>query len=346
MELQQINESTTVLFNLDLEAFFAVKGVIDYQNSKSRVMLFSDDQIEHWEHKYRFFFETYRGVRELLSGSEYDCLLDIISDDINLDSIQNYLLSMETENRLFRMIRWQFFGVESSDEILLAINDDDSLDVLYQKVKGQVSSYIAFASLLRQNDRFYREYFELANEMRTNELSKLPTKFEQKLNELKEMLITKLQNDTALEISQQLMKKRFNNVGPYSRYYFILSIMIGFKGMRFFYDDGTENNVQIVILNVEMLEQSASQKIAMLKSLSDETKFKILQFISKNDFVNGKDITAELKLAPSTISHHMTGLKECGLVTEEPVKNSKYYGISTDNLKEMIEFLNKTFELK
>ena len=68
-----------------------------------------------------------------------------------------------------------------------------------------------------------------------------------------------------------------------------------------------------------------------------------LVLLKEKKSMNGIEIADQMKLAPSTVSHHMTHLKNSGLVHEEPAGNTKYYSINVHCMKNCIETLEKTF---
>ena len=99
-----------------------------------------------------------------------------------------------------------------------------------------------------------------------------------------------------------------------------------------------------MIFDAIRLGQLDNQMIAeALKMLSDKTRFQILKLLKANKSMNGIEIAEQMKLAPSTVSHHMNHLKKSGLVHEEPAGNTKYYSINIHCMKNCIETLEKTF---
>ena len=62
--------------------------------------------------------------------------------------------------------------------------------------------------------------------------------------------------------------------------------------------------------------------------------------------MRGLDIARRVSIATSTVSHHMEQMKECGLVTEEPVKNSKYYGLSKQSAKTLLDEIAKDLAIE
>ena len=158
-------------------------------------------------------------------------------------------------------------------------------------------------------------------------------------------MIERLKDRNPLEVSQEIMGKTFHNRGPYEMFYFVPSLMMPEKRFRLFYENGTKNNRQILFWNIKNEKQSKEDLVAVLKAISDETRYQILKLLSDKGAMKGQDMVKELKLAPSTISHHMSELKECGLITEEPVKTSKYYGLSSNRLKEVLQTIKIDFNL-
>ena len=118
-----------------------------------------------------------------------------------------------------------------------------------------------------------------------------------------------------------------------------------FGALRLFHENGTPHNRQILFCSIRRPEKGREDTIAALKALSDETRYQILMLLAKHGSVNGLDIARALKLAPSTVSHHMTDLKERGLITEEPVKTAKYYGISKNTVQELLQTVERDLKL-
>lgn len=78
-----------------------------------------------------------------------------------------------------------------------------------------------------------------------------------------------------------------------------------------------------------------------LKAMADGTRYQILTLLAAEGPMRGMDIAKKVSVASSTVSHHMDQLKESGLITEEQVKNSKYYGLNRNNAKALVSSLQK-----
>ena len=222
-------------------------------------------------------------------------------------------------------------------DILRALKDDNAL---YSKVDEKVPSFLGFTSFVRQSKLYYEEFFALASDLDTPLLRDTLKEHEDRIDAFREQVISYLDSNDGLECSQKLMGKTFHNRGPYEQFWFLPSLLLPGRCCRFFYDNGRKHNRQLLFCSIREPEKGREDTIAALKALSDETRYQILMFLAKNGPVNGQDIARKLKLAPSTVSHHMTELKERGLITEEPVRTAKYYGIS----RNVIQTLMKTVE--
>ena len=117
------------------------------------------------------------------------------------------------------------------------------------------------------------------------------------------------------------------------------------RACRFFDVDG-EHKRQILFLTLRQINLDREEKVKALKALADPTRYQILMLLAKEGPMRGMDIAKIAAVAASTISHHMEQMKECGLITEEPVKNSKYYSLSKQSAKALLDEIAIDFELE
>lgn len=68
---------------------------------------------------------------------------------------------------------------------------------------------------------------------------------------------------------------------------------------------------------------------ALFHSLSDPTRLAILQHLSTGEH-RVRDLTDHLGLAQSTVSAHLSCLKDCGLVTSRPQGRASMFSLTTD----------------
>jgi DNA-binding transcriptional ArsR family regulator len=68
-----------------------------------------------------------------------------------------------------------------------------------------------------------------------------------------------------------------------------------------------------------------------LKALADDNRLKILGLLSQNPHT-GEQLATLLNLRPSTISHHLSRLRQAGLVSAKAVSYYSVYHLEADSL--------------
>ena len=74
------------------------------------------------------------------------------------------------------------------------------------------------------------------------------------------------------------------------------------------------------------------QLVEVLSILSESVRFKILSLIASKGELTAKDILSEFDFTQPTLSHHMSCLKEAGLVNVERKGRFAYYSINKDTI--------------
>ena len=148
-----------------------------------------------------------------------------------------------------------------------------------------------------------------------------------------------------LHNTQEMMGKTFRNRGPYSEFIFLPSYLLPMKACRFF-DVDSDNKRQILFLTLREISRDREDKVRALKAIADPTRYQILTILAQEGPMRGMDIAKKVSVATSTISHHMEQMRDCGLVTEEPVKNAKYYGLSKQSVKALLDEIASDFEIE
>jgi ArsR family transcriptional regulator len=85
------------------------------------------------------------------------------------------------------------------------------------------------------------------------------------------------------------------------------------------------------------MKMSLCDLAVILKSLSDETRLKIVVMLSKGQLCACK-ILEEFKITQPTLSYHMKTLVECELVIAEKKGKWVYYSLNEEMLKEIQTF--------
>lgn len=74
------------------------------------------------------------------------------------------------------------------------------------------------------------------------------------------------------------------------------------------------------------------------KALSDGTRREILELLKKG-VVSAGDISAHFHMTPATISHHLSVLKDAGLVSDEKRGKFIYYELNMSVIDEIIRWM-------
>lgn len=80
--------------------------------------------------------------------------------------------------------------------------------------------------------------------------------------------------------------------------------------------------------------------ITFHKTLGDKTRLRIIALLHSGP-LHGQAIAGKLALTPATISHHLTKLRDCGLVYERRDKNTIYYHLDQKKLLQMSQAVIK-----
>ena len=298
-------------------------------------------RIEELQRKYRFLFETHEAIARCTILGALEFLLDVPLQGFTLSAFGDFLLSQPDGVFLAKYLGGLDAPQEEWDR---ARTDDEALDAIYHRNEASLGSFLGFSAFVRGSGRYRRELLALAGELNTPALAAAMAAATPSLGLPREELQGQIKDLGALECSQLHMGKRFRNRGSYETYYFLPSLLLPARAVRFFPMEPPYTR-QILLLTLREIQSSQDDTLAALKVLSDKTRYRILILLAQGTPLRGLDIAKRLQLAPSTVSHHMDLLKERGLITEEPEGNSKYYGICTPNLEALLRTLEQDFKL-
>lgn len=94
----------------------------------------------------------------------------------------------------------------------------------------------------------------------------------------------------------------------------------------------------------EFFEAETQLKAKFCRALSHPARISILLYLSKINICMSGDITEELPLSRSTVSQHLTELKEAGLIKGQIQGNRTNYCLNPSGIKRMKEELGALFE--
>ncbi|MBZ9688539.1 winged helix-turn-helix domain-containing protein [Clostridium estertheticum] len=291
--------------------------------------IYDEEYINDIQNNYRYLGE----IISSLPNKGYE-LLEFLLLNKQFNSIEEYknnVLSMEKVDFFF-IFYGQFIDSKS---INLALENEENLKKFYSKYNNISQSYIALKSLFADRELLMEEFFSCLNALYNNGFKSY---YEEQLDDIQDIYqkiedVFKL-NDP-LEVSQSIMGKTFKNRGPYENFIFIPSFFINGRSVRFFGKD------QILIYSPSFKSLTKNDLTKILKIISDDTRFEIIGLLSKNNPMNGKELSIALTLTTPTISHHIEQLKEAGFINEERIKNSKYYSINPNSVNNFMKCLSE-----
>ena len=80
-----------------------------------------------------------------------------------------------------------------------------------------------------------------------------------------------------------------------------------------------------------METQNSDQLLEMLKALADESRIALLRILNEGEQTVG-DLARMVELGEPTVSHHLTKLRETGLVTLRMAGNQRFYRVNPGGL--------------
>ena len=347
MRFERLSDNCVFAFIPELEPVWGAISLLSGETVHTLCTeIYGTEQIVAWKRKYNFLFEIYAVITKHFNVNMLDYLLEMPLENISLDSLQNTVLSESSVDFVWRQLSLDYFCKDANKDTLeKAMTDDAALDEAYGWIADHCGSFLAFSAFVRQSRRLITEFFSLASEINTPELSAALEKQASKVERMYQSVCQGAKADDLLLFSQEMMGKTFRNRGPYSEFIFLPSYLLPMKACRFF-DVDSDNKRQILFLTLREISRDREDKVRALKAIADPTRYQILTILAQEGPMRGMDIAKKVSVATSTISHHMEQMRDCGLVTEEPVKNAKYYGLSKQSAKALLDEIASDFEIE
>lgn len=345
MRIERMNDNCIFAFIHELEPVWGALSILSGETIHTLCTeLYGAEQIATWKRKYGFLFETFKVVDATIHANLMDYLLEMPVEEISLEHLRNTLLALPAEEFVWRHLSMEYLSKDANlDTLRRSMTDDEALDEVYSWIAEYCTSFLAFSAFVRQSRRYLTEFFSLASEMQTPALAEALNKQTSKIDRMCQIVRDGATGDL-LELSQELMGKTFRNRGPYTEFVFLPSYLIPMRACRYF-DTESEHKRQILFLSLRT-SHNWEDTIKVLKAIADPTRYQILTILAQEGPMRGLDIAKRVSIATSTVSHHMEQMKESGLITEEPVKNAKYYGLSKQRAKELLDEIAKDLEIE
>ncbi len=330
---EKLSENTYFIYEKDIEYLLAgIELLCNYGVNPKIREVYAEDFVDRQKEKYPLLFELFGNMKQNYGIELFEFLLDFDITEFTLESYFQYIKDLPKKEVLRGLLQ------QPTDVIEDVMTSEQEQITFYQKNKTEFSSYFVVEALFQKTDWVVESIENFVCELRTKDAEKFLDGHIREIETWKQKMQEAMTKEEPLAYSESLMGKTFYNRGPFQEFYFMPSIFMPLRCCRWF-----EKN-QIMIFDAIRLGQQDNRMISeALKMLSDKTRYQILVLLKEKKSMNGIEIAEQMKLAPSTVSHHMTHLKNSGLVHEEPAGNTKYYSINTHCMKNCIETLEKTF---
>lgn len=330
---EKLGKNAYFIYEKELEFLLAsIELLCNYGVNPKIREVYNHDFVGYLMEKYPLLFEIYGNMDKNYGVELFELLLDYNRMDFSIESYFQHMKAMPKQELLSRFLQQPLSVIERT------MGSQQEQIAFYQNNRDKFQSYFVVEVLFQKVDWLLDSLESFVKELRTKDAVKCLDGHEREIETWKQKMQEALSKEDPLTYSESLMGKTFHNRGPFDRFYFMPSIFMPIKCCRWF-----EKN-QILIFDAIRFGQQDNRMISdALKMLSDKTRYQILVLLKERKSMNGIEIAEQMKLAPSTVSHHMTQLKNSGLVHEEPAGNTKYYSINTHCMKNCIETLEKTF---
>ncbi len=346
MNLERINEDCIFAYVPELESIFAVMNLLQGEEAEKLCQdVYGEKEIATWKKQYPFLFEVSKAVQNIYPWGIMDFVIDMPIEQISLDYYKDYLLGIDQVDFLWRHLDLDYMDEAKKEDLQLALSDDAMLLHVFEWVEDRCESFLSFKAFIRETPRYIEDFFALAKKLQNSELKDLLKKYEDTVVSVKEEVVAGVKEKGGFEFSQKIMGKTFRNRGPYEEFLFVPTYMMPAKAVRFFHVK-EEHKKQLLFMSIRNQDRNQEDVIKTLKIMGDGTRYQILALLAKEGTMRGMDIAKRVSVATSTISHHMELLKECGLITEEQVKNSKYYGLSHNGIADLIKDIQKDLQIE
>lgn len=342
--VEQISHNSIFAFVPDIEPLFSALNVlINGANNSALSALYSEQQIKSYKQKYKYLFEAYKVVRIRNPLWLLDIILDISLQDFHFEGIRRKILSLPEEDLIWTLLDLERTEDSNKDTLIKALVDDAAVEEVYRWIESECESFLILRSLIRESKRIVNEFLALASDMYTADLEHKLKNLSNEVLHIRDNVQNGVDKLGPLEYSQEQMGKVFRNAGPYDEYIFVSTYCLPSSACRVFHREGICKR-QILFLNLRNSQYFQRNTLSILKAMADSTRYKILSLLAQEGSMRGIDIAKSVSIATSTVSHHMDQLKECGLITEEQVKNSKYYGINRNAVIRFLTEINNDFQ--
>lgn len=326
----QLTEDTYFGYSREIEYVAALAGILgDNLDGRACREVFGEEYVARLRKKHRELAEIVNTM--FLGGLEIlECLMDYDLEKygagkFDLKAYRSYMEGLPKE----RFAR-QFFGYGmSEEEAAEAVQNEEFLAQCMDEKKIFMSSFVNLKRIVHRREEFFDLYFEALEDVKTPELEAHLDRYEKLLPRLQAELLEKTELMDSFKICEELMGKEFSEKYDFRLHAFIPVCMLPRNTVTYY-----EKHQYTLYSEKRMI--SRQKALGVLKVVADETRLRIIDILSEMGKANGKYLVKKLHVAPSTVSHHMDLLIDCGIVNEEKNGNTKEYSIAYKDAENFI----------
>lgn len=316
----QIKENVYFAYHRDFEYIATLAGMLA-DNLDGRICreIYDEAFILKIRRKHRELTEFLNSLS--LGGFELiEFYMEYRGEKFELEAFRQHVARIDNAQFIY-----QFFGYQGSiEEISKALEDEEMLARLMDEGALKISSFINLKRLINHRNEFLDLYFSALEDIRTPELEAYLDEQVKKLPVLQNEVEERLQTKNPFDVILDLAGKYCDQTQDYEYYGFIPVFMLPRTSVIYYAKDR-------FILYSKRKRVSREKAMAIIKAIADDTRIRVIDLLSETGGMNGKKIASWMHLAPSTVSHHMEQLVECGIVKEEKSGNSKVYSINHES---------------
>lgn len=333
MICRKISEDNFFVYSEDMELVLSAFRVLNGSDER-QPEIYSEEERSVWKKKYAVLFEMFGGM------CQNNAILLLDACDVNTVcgfTIANFVETLRKE--IHGRLVTELLECEDKAAACVLVQSDEGLRELFEleEYRHIFTSFLSMRFFYKEYEIWLKEFAEFVEELRNEKFLANLALYKKEVEEEWEKLLEKSEENSALDISQKIMKKSFYNKGPFKQFVFIPAYMLANSAIRFYGEN------QILLYNPLKQEIERERLLMQLKTIADETRIDIIKLLNRRGPMCGKDIAKEMKLAQSTVSHHIEQLRNAGLLHEEQVSRARFYSVRKESREDFLRLLNDIF---
>lgn len=328
-----IGPESYFVYHKEIEYLFAaIEQLTPFQVNTNITKVYGEKKSAAEFGVYRRLAEVFQSMNQQYHLGFLEFMIYYDVKEFTLDGYEAYLTSLPKEEFLS-----VYFSGISKKEMKEALESETGARKLLDKYPDLFSQYLSFQYFFSETEHLISMFFCFAKSLKTETAEQFLDSKQSGIEEEKILIIEALKKKEPFAYSEELMGKNCYNRGPYQRFYFMPAIFFPLLFCRIFEND------QFLFYDYKRLREKKANVPEQLKAMADNTRYRILLLLNKQEHMTGIEIAKQMKLATSTVSHHMTLLRDSGLVHEEPAGSTKCYSLAKRTIQNCIKVLEDSF---